>query len=259
MAMYNRQTDRQTAEQAWPGLQSGLFPRSRSDRGNTSIPYSITGMEDTTTRSSCWSITINNPTEEDRNQLKSPPTWVKSCHHQDEIGDNGTLHIQGAVLTAQVRFSQLKKWLPRAHIEVARNRQALLKYVKKPETSVEGTQQDTKGGYISMEQALRNIAEHSQDMEAYFSSGDRTFKDCDAWKKFEFWCAVRQVLIVSPALVGLYTNPQMERAWVNTRSVWIKLKSNAPVYEIQSGSEGQQASGAQDRRSHDQGQGEQSE
>lgn len=95
---------------------------------------SITG----TTRGNAWSITINNPTEDDqlswRNAASLP--WVKEVKGQLEKGENGTLHVQGFLRTDQVRFSQVKKAFPRAHIEVARNVNALARYVSKEETRV---------------------------------------------------------------------------------------------------------------------------
>ena len=55
---------------------------------------------------------------------------------QLERGAEGTEHYQGMLTTPQVRFAAIKKVLPRAHIEIAKNRNALEKYVHKPETRV---------------------------------------------------------------------------------------------------------------------------
>lgn len=88
-----------------------------------------------------WSITINNPSEEDRATLKAWPAYVKELVGQDEVGENGTLHFQGLVKCKYTtKFSAIKKWLTRAHIEKARNVKALMNYVQKTETAVEGTQ-----------------------------------------------------------------------------------------------------------------------
>jgi len=87
-------------------------------------------------RGTNWSITINNPTKEDDAviaKLKSAP-WFVSFDSQLEKGKEGTPHIQGHLRTRQVRFSAIKKALPRAHIELARNAQALAKYVAKEDT-----------------------------------------------------------------------------------------------------------------------------
>lgn len=181
-------------------------------------------MAQSTERAALWSITINNPTQEDRDALKAYPSFVKKVMYQDEIGEEGTLHIQGAVQTAQVRFAAIKKWLPRAHIEVARNKQALLNYVQKEDTAVPNTQVVVQADYLSMDAALMEIAKHQKDYGEWLqtTSASRRAKD-GAFEKEEFWSAVRAILMEKPKAVGLFTNPQLERAWVNTRPVWVAL------------------------------------
>lgn len=84
-------------------------------------------------RATCWSITINNPTEEDINP-DLPAGWKLSG--QLEKGAEGTEHYQGMLTTPQTRFSAVKKVLKRAHIEIAKNRKALEKYVHKDDTRI---------------------------------------------------------------------------------------------------------------------------
>lgn len=43
----------------------------------------------------------------------------------------------------------------------------------------------------------------------------------------EYWAAVNKLLTDDTTLVQLYTNPQMLRAWVNTKNVWLKYKTDA--------------------------------
>lgn len=87
-------------------------------------------------RGTCWSITINNPTDADYpSQEKLPPGWT--YEGQLEEGEQGTRHYQGMVKTPQVRFTAVKKLFPRAHIELAKNPTALKKYVHKAETRLE--------------------------------------------------------------------------------------------------------------------------
>jgi len=87
----------------------------------------------TTDRASCWSITINNPTEEEV-KVTLPSGWKLSGQY--EMGENGTKHFQGMLNTPQIRFSAIKKLFPRAHIEIARNKTALSQYVNKEETRI---------------------------------------------------------------------------------------------------------------------------
>jgi len=92
-------------------------------------------------RGSWWSISINNPTPDDRAALKSPPKFVLDLFYQDEIGEKcGTLHIQGCVHTIYSRMAAIKEWLPRSHIEKARKPPGALKnYVHKSKTAVPDT------------------------------------------------------------------------------------------------------------------------
>ena len=84
-------------------------------------------------RGCCWSITINNPTDDD--VRCDVPGW--SLEGQYEVGAEGTRHFQGILKTGkQVRFSAVKRVFTRAHIEVARNKKALEAYVHKEDTRV---------------------------------------------------------------------------------------------------------------------------
>jgi len=176
-------------------------------------------------RSSWWSITINNPTDEDRNCLKSEnwPTWVKRYDGQEEVGKDGTLHIQGALNTAQVRFSAVKGWLARAHIEAARDKSALLKYVQKSDTAVEGTFKSESKEYLTMDKALKKLVQFYEPA----SEQRWEFLKYDSQKVYteEYWAAVNRLLEEDSTLVQLYTNPQMLRSWIHTKNVWLKYKN----------------------------------
>lgn len=96
-------------------------------------------------RATCWSVTINNPTKSDDEwiaQARQKSGW--KVYGQLEKGEQGTPHYQLMVTTPQVRFTAVKKAFPRAHIEIARDRKALAKYVEKEDTRVAqlATQQD---------------------------------------------------------------------------------------------------------------------
>jgi len=85
-------------------------------------------------RATCWSITINNPTEADDENIALAKQRGWRVEGQKEKGENGTVHYQLMVKTPQTRFAAMKKAFPRAHIEIARNGTALAKYVKKKTT-----------------------------------------------------------------------------------------------------------------------------
>lgn len=99
-----------------------------------------------TDRATAWSITINNPTDADRQRIEllKVNKWFREWKAQDEIGEDGTLHIQAFLRTEQIRFSSIKKALPRAHIEVARNIPALANYVHKDDETAAGNREHVK-------------------------------------------------------------------------------------------------------------------
>lgn len=92
--------------------------------------------ESTTIRGTCWSITINNPLPTDLlTQDKLPAGWAYEGQIEEGV-KNGTPHAQLMLLTPQVRLSQVKGLFPRAHIEKAKNKAALKKYVHKDDTRI---------------------------------------------------------------------------------------------------------------------------
>jgi len=93
-------------------------------------------MANTTMRSTCWSLTINNPAPADEEQINLARQRGWKVEGQMEKGAEGTLHYQLRLMTPQVRFSAVKKAFPRAHIEAARDPIALGKYVTKEATKV---------------------------------------------------------------------------------------------------------------------------
>jgi len=102
-----------------------------------------------TERSSTWSLTINNPTSADEEEIARARQRGWKVDGQLEKGENGTTHYQLILKTPQVRFSAVKKAFSRAHIEVARNVQALENYVHKEDTRA-GTLASSSEKYPSL-------------------------------------------------------------------------------------------------------------
>jgi len=89
-----------------------------------------------TTRSTCWSLTIANPTPKQEEEIAQARQKGWEVTGQKERGEGGLLHYQLMLKTPQVRFSAVKKQFATAHIELARNPAALATYVGKEETRV---------------------------------------------------------------------------------------------------------------------------
>lgn len=118
-------------------MEQGQNPEARSDSASSlSITGSTLVVAQQQQSGRHWSITINNPTEEDKMAWTNVQQhhFVEGSLGQLEQGENGTVHIQGYLKTQKVRFSAIKKIFPRAHIEIAKNPNALARYVVKEET-----------------------------------------------------------------------------------------------------------------------------
>lgn len=77
-------------------------------------------MSKTDTRVTKFCFTLNNYTPEEYQSLVACSNKCKFLVIGKEIGANGTPHLQGyANLVKQSRFSAIKKFMPRAHIEKA--------------------------------------------------------------------------------------------------------------------------------------------
>lgn len=119
-------------------------------------------------RATCWSVTINNPIKADDENIslvKQKSGWT--VYGQKEVGENGTEHYQLMLTTPQVRFAAVKKAFPRAHIEIARDRKALTKYVNKEDTRIGTLPKDTS--YPSMSTVM---AWFGEEFDNYRSIGD---------------------------------------------------------------------------------------
>lgn len=130
-----------------------------------------------TDRATAWSITINNPTDADKQrvELLKVNKWFREWKAQEEVGAEGTPHIQAMLRTEQVRFATIKKALPRAHIEIARNIQALANYVHKDETAT-GNREHIKNDNNDnmLEQAILNYVVH--ELNKHLFGEEETWK-----------------------------------------------------------------------------------
>lgn len=86
-----------------------------------------------TDRGSCWSITIFDDAYEN---ATLPAKWALSGQ-MEKCPTTGVQHFQGMLTTPQIRFSAVKRVFPKAHIELCKNKIALVKYVKKEDTRIQ--------------------------------------------------------------------------------------------------------------------------
>ncbi len=105
-------------------------------KGNTYVPH----LSPSKTRN--WFFTLNNYTKKDigtifDEQLKMN---LKQYCFQEEIGENGTPHLQGVIAyNNAVHFSSMKKLLPRANWQSCKNLKKSLAYCCKEDTRSDKT------------------------------------------------------------------------------------------------------------------------
>lgn len=193
-------------------------------------------------RGTCWSITINNPTNADLNVTFPDTRW--RMKGQIERGAEGTEHYQGMLETPQVRFSAVKKVLPRAHIELAKNKKALEKYVSKTDTRI-ATVEDINGSIPTLFDYQHTIASKWNDNE--FDEHSRQFNDEFIGKNGMGEVALLYVdklvaIDIENGLCGIEyiaINPMWRSAWKKFWRSLIarerKLKNNIEGIDIENG------------------------
>lgn len=136
-------------------------------------------------RSNRWSVTINcktvsRATAEECIDRARQSGW--KVYGQLESGESGTEHYQLAVSTPQVRFSAVKKMFPTAHIEVAKDWNALMSYCKKEDTRVESLK-EVASPYLPWSQLRQMFAEYVCEDEFLIHTTDPE-RRLQVWDRF---------------------------------------------------------------------------
>lgn len=185
----------------------------------------------TTDKATWWSVTAFSEAEIELLNGTQYPDWVSKVYGGVEsCPDTGRLHFQGAIQARrQVRFTQVKSWLGTAHIEPARNKDALRKYVMKEETAVgEKIERENATPYFRAHELLRKIAIKRRQADRQTEEGFVQVNPKSPAKAAYWWC-VKQVLKDDPTLISAYMNPSLEKAWVGTSEFWISEVVEGPL------------------------------
>lgn len=159
--------------------------------------------------------------------------FVKTVYGGVEIcKTSGRRHYQGHIhCRAPQRFAAIKKWLPQAHIEPARDISASIQYALKKDTA-EGDKkaQVNPNPYMTDRLAMEKLVEQCLLIcDCVYAGKDEKGeirKDllCHHDEKQDYWHRVRHILLIEPDLCGMYAKPDLFRLWKNTKSVWIARK-----------------------------------
>lgn len=166
-----------------------------------------------TAKSSWWSITAYGEELEYLLALQGgtadfPPVVKAIYGGVEECPKTQRLHFQGALNTAQVRFSAVKKILPKSHIEACRSdAESLKRYAMKDETSVGQKSSSTNPKYYTMESLMVKLAEtwverFEEDLDIITGNDDYGFSVISS-----------RLLRENFFLISLCSQPQIGRAW----------------------------------------------
>ena len=158
-----------------------------------------------TIRSTWWSVTAFN---EDIERCEGVLPWfIKNIYGgREECPKTKTIHFQGAIQCQdQVRMSAVKHWLPKAHLEPARQKEALKKYAMKKDTAVgEKLVRSNIIPYLSADEICLLLARQTDKPDA------------------GFWPRAKQILLDRPYLAGQLMNPSLRSFYEKTSSVWLQ-------------------------------------
>lgn len=167
-----------------------------------------------------WSVTAFN---DEIAILTDKDKWPVEVHTVygglEECPDTGRKHFQGAIrLNKQQRLSWFKSWLPTAHLEVARSKDALIKYAMKEDTAIgEKTQQENGVLYVRAEQICLLLVGAVYDDYRQLDMMKTDDKD------FIFWIAVNRLLSKDMKLAGQLMNPSLRSWFRNTKHTWYSI------------------------------------
>lgn len=156
---------------------------------------------------------------------KYPTDVLKVYGGREECPTTGREHFQGAIqLRKQQRLAWFKSWLPTAHLEVAKSKDALVKYAMKEDTATgEKLERHTTVKYYSADEICLLIGSKVLDSDIEETPDPKVwFKRC-----------VNRLLRENIKLAGQLMNPSLRNFWCDTSSVWIDKSREIQRDEVQ--------------------------
>lgn len=178
-----------------------------------------------TDRGYWWSITSFDEAEQNEIASQKWPSWVKNIYGGlEECPDTKRVHYQGAIhCRTQQRFSAVKRWLKKAHIELAREPHKLKQYAMKDETAVgEKKVLENLTPFVDNQSALRLLAQEEINNPAEVESTTNT--DMDKVMEAKFRVYANRVVFRDPYLVGVMSKPDILRGWKLFGATFVKLE-----------------------------------
>lgn len=134
-----------------------------------------------------WCFTLNHPTRDEQDRLTADaPAGLKYMIVGAEVGAEGTPHLQGYLIMAKMtRMVALKRWLPRAHLEVARGTTSdNVKYCSKETLLIEVGDQPEDTGAKGKQLLHENVKELAKAGK---------FEEIPAWILIKSYLSLRAI------------------------------------------------------------------
>lgn len=167
-----------------------------------------------TDKATWWSITAYNDEIALLEDNTKFPAWVQNVYGgREECPTTKRIHFQGALqCSQQVRMSQVKSWLPTAHLEVARAKECLVNYVLKKDTAVgEKVMRENPNPYLPFHEMCILISAQETNVSRLLCAEEA------------YWDAVNMIIRVKPYLASSLSTPSLRNFWIRTRHTWRDL------------------------------------
>lgn len=188
---------------------------------NLSAPCTNMGKTDSqTSKATWWSVTAFNDEILRMEDVEHYPPFIKKVYGgREKCPETGTEHFQGCIQChSQVRLSAFKEWLPTAHLEVARQKDALIKYAMKADTATgDKLERANPARHYSADEICELIAYNVLDCHT-----DPTYHEDDDGIKKLYNHALNLMLTDDPKLAGQLMNPSLRNFWCSTYMVWVR-------------------------------------
>jgi len=134
-------------------------------------------------------------------------------------------------------MSAVMKWIPGAHLEATKDKDAAESYAMKPETAIGEKKSVESLGYMQPQEQLAMIASvvvdmlelqkivPDLDMEKHVPDFSFGFNHMEK-KSLEWWYiqATRRILELNPQYQAMFMNTRLKPAWVDYAGVYIRAE-----------------------------------
>lgn len=186
-------------------------------------------MAATTDKATWWSVTAYGDEIELMQGPKYPEFVQRVMGGLEECPTTGRKHFQGALqCRRQMRFRQIKEWLPTSHIEPARAVEALKKYAMKEETAVDAKKEVVNSTvHVTVRKVMEELSSVYDQLNIPQHVNSLVKESGFTVKKAQqdgYWRCVRHLVQYyewARDCCHLFARADVKELYFNTRSVWV--------------------------------------